>query len=102
MKKILIVLLITGLFILYLFQHHYSIKCTQEIAQLEKQKQLLQENIVRLETEKNKTFLFANLLTSAQQLRLKFPKRSITQIDSVTKKINNNLISVTTAQKPNE
>lgn len=102
MKGIIIILLITALSVLYLFQYNYSIKCTQEIAQLQKQKQLLQERIVSLETQKNKTFLFVNLLNSAQQLRLTFPKKTLTQISPTIQLSNTNLISVSTAQKSNE
>jgi hypothetical protein len=102
MKRILIILLITAFFILYLFQHHYSINCTQTIAKLEKQKQLLQEEIITLETQKNKTFLFANLLDSAQLLRLTFPKRSVDHTGSLTNVINNNAITVGSSRNSNE
>ena len=77
MKTILIVILIAFGFICYLFQHRYSIKCTQEIAQLEKDRQLLKEEITRLETEQARTFLWVNLENSAQQLGLVFPKNNL-------------------------
>jgi uncharacterized protein (DUF3084 family) len=103
MKKILIILLITAFFIVYLFQHHYSINCTQEIAKLEKQKQLLQEELITLETQKNKTFLFANLLDSAQQLKLTFPKRPPNQVNSLTNLTDHSkTITVSASHNPNE
>jgi len=103
MKRILIILLITAFFIVYLFQHHYSINCTQEIAKLEKQKQLFQEELMTLETQKNKTFLFANLLDSAQQLKLTFPKRPPNHTNALTNLTNNtNTITVSSSHNPNE
>lgn len=76
MKKIAWVILVTAFFILYLFQHRYSVSCTQELARLEKQRQLLKEEITGLECKAVNTFLFSNLEDTAQQLNLQFPSRT--------------------------
>jgi hypothetical protein len=76
MKKIAWVILVTAFFILYLFQHRYSVSCTQELARLEKQKQLLKEEITGLESKEVNTFLFSNLEDTAQQLNLQFPPKT--------------------------
>ena len=75
MKKIVWVILITAFFILYLFQHRYSVSCTQELARLEKQRQLLKEEITGLESKEVNTFLFVNLEDTAQQFNLQFPSK---------------------------
>ena len=76
MKKIVWVILITAFFILYLFQHRYSVSCTQELARLEKQRQLLKEEITGLESNKANIYLFSNLEDTAQQLNLRFPSKT--------------------------
>jgi hypothetical protein len=76
MKKIVWVILVTAFFILYLFQHRYSVSCTQELARLEKQKQLLKEEITGLESNRANTYLFSNLEDTAQQLNLRFPSKA--------------------------
>ncbi len=77
MKRILLVFFIALLFILYLFQHRYSVLATQQLAKLEKQKQLLKQELILLEGEKTKTFLYSNLEDSAMQLNLLFPKNIV-------------------------
>ena len=86
MKRILLVIIIAMFFVLYLFQHRYSVLSTQQLAKLEKQKQLLNQEIIALEGEKTKTFLFTNLEDDAQQLNLFFPKTAQTHYLSTTKK----------------
>jgi len=76
MKKILLAILVASISILYLFQHRYSISCTQELAKLEKQQQLMKEELTALECQKAKVFLFSNLEDTAKQLNLTFPKNA--------------------------
>jgi hypothetical protein len=49
-------------------------KCTQDIAQLEKTRQLLKEEITGLEGKKTMFFMFVNIEDLAQKLNLTFPK----------------------------
>jgi hypothetical protein len=71
MKKIVWVIVVTGFFMLYLFQHRYSVSATQQIAQLEKQRQILKENITALESKQANTFLFINLNDSAREMSMR-------------------------------
>jgi hypothetical protein len=72
MKKIVWVIVVTGFFLLYLFQHRYSVSATQQLAQLEKQRQILKDNITALESKKANTFLLINLEDTAQQMTNQF------------------------------
>lgn len=74
MKRILLIILVASFFVLYLIQHRYSILETQQLEKLQKQKHLLQQELILLEGEKTKTFLFSNLEDNALQLNLSFPK----------------------------
>lgn len=76
MKTILIAILVTISFVLYLLQHRFSVNATQDIAKLEKTKQLLNEEVITLESECAKIFLYANLEQIAQRLNLSFPLKS--------------------------
>lgn len=71
MKRfVVIIVLFTGFLILYVWLHNYSIAITQEVVQLQKELQLLKEDVVRLEIEQNKVFLWANLEIHAKELNL--------------------------------
>jgi hypothetical protein len=97
MKRILLVIAITSIFILYLLQHRYSVSSTQELAKLEKQRQLLKEEIIALESKEASVYLFTNLEDTAQQLNLFFPNKNQTVDNSNTfTRLTNN--SVRTAE----
>jgi hypothetical protein len=100
MKRILLVFFIASLFILYLFQHRYSVLTTQQLAKLEKQKQLLKQELILLEGEKTKTFLYSNLEDSAVQLNLLFPKNI--PHNNLTANKNHGQITNLTANEPNK
>lgn len=76
MKTILIVILITCGFVFYLFQHRVSIDLTGIIMKQEKEKQLLNEEIIALESNCAKIFLFTNLEKIAQNLNLIYNKNN--------------------------
>lgn len=76
MRVILVIILVTALFVLYLFKHRYSVAITQDIAKLEKDTRLLKDEIIMLEAKKNELFLFSNLEIAAKNLNLTFSKET--------------------------
>lgn len=74
MKGILIVFAIAALFVLYLVLHRYSIIYTQEISRLETELKLCKDEVLNLEAQKHRVFLFANLEKLALALGLTYPK----------------------------
>jgi hypothetical protein len=72
MRTIFITILVAGVFVLYLFQHRCSVESTQKITQLEKEIQLLQEEVINLQSQCARIFLYTNLEQTAQDLNLIF------------------------------
>ncbi|MCX7785930.1 MAG: hypothetical protein N2201_06895 [candidate division WOR-3 bacterium] len=78
MKKIALIILVAIFFILYLIQHRQSIIYTQEISQLETELEMRKDEVLKLEGEKNRIFLFANLEKTAVKLGLTYPRPNTT------------------------
>lgn len=74
MKGILIVFAIATFFVLSLVLYQYSIIYTQEITRLETELKLCKDEVLKLEAEKHRVFLFANLEKLALALGLTYPK----------------------------
>lgn len=102
MKGIILIVFVALFFVLYLMQHRYSVIETQQMEKLQKQKQLLQQELILLEGEKTKTFLYSNLEDSASQLNLSFPKNIPSYPSQQYKTVNNNNHSQLTNLNSNE
>lgn len=76
MKKILLVIIVAMIFILYLVQHRLSVIYTQEITRLETELEMRKDEVLKLEGEKNRAYLFANLEKMAATLGLTYSQAS--------------------------
>ncbi|MCX8015263.1 MAG: hypothetical protein N2748_04515 [candidate division WOR-3 bacterium] len=100
MKKfIIIIVLFTGILIFSVWLHHYSIALTQEVVRLQKELQLLKEEVTRLEIEQNRVFLWTNLENRAQELNLISPPNNKTKPNSI---LNTELTKNITVNKNND